>query len=261
MDKIGLLAGYGELPLEFKRLAQKKGYKVITFGVEGITNTETDYIIPFGKVKKFVELLKKENIKKVVFLGKFEHSLIFKNLISLDLTALQILLKSKDKKPETIVRNFICFLESKGFEVFDPKEVLSEILSQKGLMNNVEPKKEAIEDAVFGFPIAKEIASMDIGQTIVVKNKAVVSVEAMEGTQETIRRAGKIAGKNTRVIKVARKNQDFRIDVPTVGIDTLKVMKEVGADSLFLEAGKVYIVRKEEFLRLADKFKITVYGL
>ncbi len=261
MDKIGLLAGYGELPLEFKELAQKRGYKVITFGVEGITNIRTDYTVPFGKVKKFIELLKKENIKKVTFLGKFEHSLIFKDFLSLDFTAIQLLLKSRDRKPETLIKNFITFLESKGFEVFDPKEILSEILSEKGLMNRVKPKKEALEDARFGFPIAKEIATMDVGQTIVVKNKTVVSVEAMEGTQETIRRAGKIAGKNTRVIKVARRKQDFRIDVPTVGIETLKVMKEVGADSLFLEAGKVYIVRKKEFLKLADEFKITVYGL
>jgi len=118
-----------------------------------------------------------------------------------------------------------------------------------------------MEDGLFGFPIAKEIAQLDVGQTIVVKEGTVVSVEAMEGTQEAIYRAGKLAGKGCRVIKVARKSQDFRIDVPTVGLDTLEALRHIKADALFLEAGKVYIVDKEKFLKHADKYKISVVGL
>ncbi|WP_461829827.1 LpxI family protein [Aquifex sp.] len=261
MKKLGLIAGYGELPKEFVEKATQKGYKVISVGVEGITDFKTDYVIPFGKVGKLLKILEREGVEGVVMLGKFEHKLIFSDILKLDLTTFNLLRKAKDKRPETLIRTFISFLEEKGFRVIDPKPILSELLAEEGRINNVSPDKGTLENALWGFPIAKELASLDIGQTVVVKDEAVVAVEAMEGTQETIKRAGRLAGKGTIVIKVARKNQDFRIDVPTVGEETLKVMKEAGAKALFLEAGKVYIVRKERFKELANRFKIAVYGL
>ncbi|MDQ7082648.1 MAG: LpxI family protein [Aquificota bacterium] len=152
-------------------------------------------------------------------------------------------------------------LEEEGFEFIDPKPFLERILADEGTMGRKRPSRDALEDGVFGFLIAKEIAEMDVGQTVVVKDRVVVAVEAMEGTQETIRRGGALAGRGIRVVKVARKSQDFRIDVPTVGMDTLKVLKESGADALFLEAGRVYIVEKEKFIRTADRFGIPVVGL
>ncbi len=261
MKKLGLIAGHGELPKEFVEKAKQKGYEVISVGVEGITDFKTDYMVSFGKVGKLLKIFEKESVEGVVMLGKFEHKLIFLEILKMDWTTFNLLRKTKDRKPETLIRTFISFLEDKGFRVIDPKPILNELLAEEGSINSFPPDKEALEDARWGFPIAKELASLDIGQTIVVKNKAVVAVEAMEGTQETIRRAGSLAGRGTVVIKVARKNQDFRIDVPTVGEETLKVMKEAGAKALFLEAGKVYIVRKERFKELANRFKIAVYGL
>ncbi len=261
MQKLGLIAGYGELPREFIEKATGKGYEVISVGVEGITDFRTDYIVPFGKVGKLLKIFEKEGVEGVVMLGKFEHKLIFSDILKIDLTTFNLLRKAKDKKPETLIKTFISFLEEKGFRVVDPRPIMSELLAEEGSINNVSLDKKTLEEALWGFPIAKEIASLDVGQTVVIKDKAVVAVEAMEGTQETIKRAGKLAGKGTTVIKVARKNQDFRIDVPTVGEETLKVMKEVGAKALFLEAGKVYVVRKERFKKLADEFKIAVYGL
>ena len=261
MKKLGLIAGYGELPREFIEKAKQKGYEVISVGVEGITDFKTDYVIPFGKIGKLLKILEKEGVEGVVMLGKFEHKLIFSDILKIDLTTFNLLRKAKDRKPETLIKTFITFLEEKGFSVIDPKPLLGELLAEEGSINSFPPDKGALEDALWGFPIAKEIASLDVGQTVVIKEKAVVAVEAMEGTQETIKRAGRLAGKGTVVIKVARRNQDFRIDVPTVGEETLKVMKEVGAKALFLEAGKVYIVRKERFKELANRFKIAVYGL
>ena len=261
MKKLGLIAGYGELPQEFIEKATRKGYEVISVGVEGITNFKTDFSVPFGKVGKLLKILEKERVEEIVMLGKFEHKLIFSDFLKMDWTAFNLLRKAKDKKPETLIKLFIRFLEERGFRIIDPKPILEELLATEGEINSISPKKEDLENALWGFPIAKEIATLDVGQTIVVKGKAVVAVEAMEGTQETIRRAGKLAGKGSIVIKVARRNQDFRIDVPTVGAETLKAMKEAGAKALFLEAGKVYIIRKEKFKNLADKFNIAVYGL
>ena len=152
-------------------------------------------------------------------------------------------------------------LEVLGFEFPDPKPYLEELLAPAGKISSKEPSKEAMEDGLWGFPIARQIADLDVGQTIVVKDKAVVSVEAMEGTQKAIERAGELAGKGCRVIKVARRSQDFRIDVPTVGPKTIEAIKKIKGDTLFVEAGKVYLLEKEKLIKLADNYGIAVYGL
>jgi DUF1009 family protein len=255
------VAGSGSLPNAFVKKAQELGDEVFVVGVKGITSIEANAYLPLGKVDTLVKLLEKHHINKLVLLGKFEHKLLFSHLLTLDSLALKILKRAKDKRAQSLVRALMDELEEMGFEFIDPKPYLEELLAGKGTLNSLEPSSQAMEDGLFGFPIAKEIAQLDVGQTIVVKEKTVVSVEAMEGTQEAIYRAGKLAGKGCRVIKVARKSQDFRIDVPTVGLDTLEALRQIKADALFLEAGKVYIVDKDKFLKLADKYKISVVGL
>ena len=258
---IGLIAGKGSLPKVFKESAQKKGERVVTIGIKGITDMEADEIIPVGKVGKLISFFKKHGVDRIVMLGKFEHRLIYTSLLFLDFKAISILRRSRDKRASSLIKAFIQALEEEGFVFIDPRDYLQDILAPEGVLGRHEPSDEAMSDGFFGFPIAKEIAEMDIGQTIVVKDGAVVAVEAMEGTQETILRGGQIAGKGTRIIKVARKSQDFRIDVPTVGVQTLYAMKQVRADTLFLEAGKVYVLEKEEFLRKADRLGISVVGI
>jgi hypothetical protein len=255
------VAGSGSLPTAFVKKAKELGDEVFVVGVKDITSIEANAYLPLGKVGTLVKLLEKHDINKVVLLGKFEHKLLFSHLLTLDSLALKILKRAKDRRAQSLVRALMDELEEMGFEFIDPKPYLEELLAGKGTLNSLEPSSQAMEDGLFGFPIAKEIAQLDVGQTIVVKEKTVVSVEAMEGTQEAIYRAGKLAGKGCRVIKVARKNQDFRIDVPTVGLDTLEALRQIKADALFLEAGKVYIVDKDKFLKLADKYKISVMGL
>jgi len=259
--KVCLVAGSGGLPNAFVKKAKELGDEVFVVGVKGITSIEANAYLPLGKVGTLVKLLEKHHINKIVLLGKFEHKLLFSHLLTLDSLALKILKRAKDRRAQSLIRALMDELEEMGFEFIDPKPYLEELLAGKGTLNSVEPSSQAMEDGLFGFPIAKEIAQLDVGQTIVVKEGTVVSVEAMEGTQEAIYRAGKLAGKGCRVIKVARKNQDFRIDVPTVGLDTLEALRHIKADALFLEAGKVYIVDKDKFLKLADKYKISVVGL
>ncbi len=258
---IGLIAGSGKLPEIFKGEAVRRGFKVVSVGVKDITDMKTDEVFPLGKVGSVLKFFKKNRVSSIVMLGKFEHNLLFSNFLNFDMQALSILRRAKDRKPASLIKAFIDFFEEKGFEFIDPSPFLESLLAEEGILNRIKPSEKAFEDGIFGFPLAKDIAEMDIGQTLVVKDKSVVAVEAMEGTQKTIERAGKIAGKGIRVIKVARKKQDFRIDVPAVGLDTLKVMKLAGADALFLEAGKVYIIEKSVFLRQADRYKISVIGL
>ncbi len=256
---IGLIAGSGSLPGIFKKEAEKRGEKVFAVGIEGITNIHTEERLAFGKVGELIGLFKERGIKRVVMLGKFEHRLVYKNFTDED--AKSVIAGSSTRKPADLIKSFMLYMEKKGFSFINPKPFLSSILSEKGPMNGVAPGKSAMDDAVFGFPIAKAMANFDVGQTIVLKDKAVVAVEAMEGTQKTIERAGRIAGKGCKVLKVGRDNQDFRVDVPTVGVDTIKVMINVGADVLFLEAGNVYMVDKEKMLDLAEKHGISVYGI
>ncbi len=257
---IGLIAGSGSLPGIFKKEAEKRGEKVFAVGIEGITNIQTEEKLAFGKVGELIGLFKERGIKKIVMLGKFEHRLIYNNF-NIDEEAKSVITGSYTRKPADLIKSFMLYMEKKGFSFINPKPFLSSILSKKGPMNGVAPEKSAMDDAVVGFPIAKAMANFDVGQTIVLKDKAVVAVEAMEGTQKTIERAGRIAGKGCRVLKVGRDNQDFRVDVPTVGVDTIKVMIDVGADVLFLEAGNVYMVDKEKMLDLAEKHGISVYGI
>lgn len=259
--KLCLVAGSGSLPTAFVKKAKELGDEVFVVGVKDITSIEANAYLPLGKVGTLVKFLEKHKINKLVLLGKFEHKLLFSHLLTLDSLALKILKRAKDRRAQSLVKALMNELEEMGFEFIDPKPYLEELLAGKGTLNRLEPSSQATEDGLFGFPIAKEIAQLDVGQTIVVKEGTVVSVEAMEGTQEAIYRAGKLAGRGCRVIKVARKNQDFRIDVPTVGLDTLEALRQIKADALFLEAGKVYIVDKDKFLKLADKYKISVVGL
>jgi DUF1009 family protein len=178
------VAGSGSLPTAFVKKAKELGDEVFVVGVKGITSIEANAYLPLGKVGTLVKLLEKHDINKVVLLGKFEHKLLFSHLLTLDSLALKILKRAKDRRAQSLVRALMDELEEMGFEFIDPKPYLEELLAGKGTLNRLEPSSQAMEDGLFGFPIAKEIAQLDVGQTIVVKEKTVVSVEAMEGTQE-----------------------------------------------------------------------------
>ncbi len=263
--KIGLIAGAGELPLEFAKTALEKGHQIFTIAIKNITDkkiqkySDTKWV-HFGEAQKLIDSFKEHNVKNLVMLGKIEHySLIF-SLHKLDKRAKDFFSKLKDKKAKTILEGVIKELESEGFSFIDPSPYLKTLLVPEGLINNIPADENYIEDAKFGLKIAKEIAELDIGQTVVIKDKIVVAVEGLEGTDKCIIRAGKLAGKNTVVCKVARKNQDMRYDVPVIGIKTLDSMKKAKARLLAVETGKTYLLEKEKFIRKANKLGITVIG-
>ena len=264
--KIGLIAGAGELPVEFAKNASKKNEDVITVAIKNITDKKIQKYsktkwLHFGEAQKLIDTFKEENVKNLVMLGKIEHySLIF-SLHKLDKRAREFFNSLKDKKAKTILEGVIKELEKEGFNFIDPAPYLESLLFPEGLINNIEILEKEMEDVIFGLKIAKEIADLDIGQTVVVKDKIVIAVEGIEGTDQCIIRAGKLGGKDTVVCKVARKNQDFRYDVPVVGIKTLKSMRKAKARVLAVEAGKAYLLNKEDFIKTADKFGISVIGI
>ncbi len=256
--KIVLIAGAGELPEVFVK--NTKNDDVFVIGAKDITTIKSDVVLSVGKISKLIDIIKAQKPDGIVMLGKFEHKLAL-NPRNYDIRAISILASLKDKKPATIIKAFMKLLEKEGFNFIDPRPYLEDLLIKKtGVLNGISPSKEDLEDIEFGVNIAKEVATLDIGQTVVVKQKAVVAIEAMEGTDETVLRAFKIIGKGSIIIKSARKNQDFRIDVPTVGIRTLDVASKAKASVLAIQKNKVYVLEKERFLKNATKEGICIYA-
>ncbi len=264
--KVGLLAGKGELPLEFLKSAFKRKVQVITFALEGITSKEVEglsfktfWIKPF-KLGTFFKKLKESKVRELYFLGKIEHSNAL-SLKMLDLKATSFLLKLPDRKPETIIKGIIKEVESMGIRVPSPTPYLSHLLLPKGTSLGSKVSRELLKDANLGISVAKSVASLDVGQTVVVKSGAVIAVEAIEGTDECIKRGARLAGKGFIVCKAGREKQDMRIDVPTVGLNTVELIYSLGGRALVVEAGKTFVLNKEKIEGFSKEKNFTLLAL
>ncbi len=264
-ERIGLLAGKGSLPLEFLKSASSKGYETVTFALEGITNREVErlsgkvfWIKPF-RFGTFLKLLKKERLGQIAILGKVEHKAAL-TFSGFDLKAVTFILSLEDRKPETIIRGVIAEIEKIGTAVIDPTPFLSHLLLEPGIVAG-KLSLSLKRDIEFGMEVAKEIASLDIGQTVVVKDRTVVAVEGMEGTDECIKRGAILAGKGFTVCKAARKSQDMRIDVPTLGADTVRLVASLGGRAIAFEAGKTFLLDKQQIIEIAREEGIAVIAV
>ena len=258
-----MIAGSGELPLIFAREARKKGVKVIGFAIKDIASPElegvcdrTHWIGP-NQIMKGLFLFTAERIKKIVMLGKIDKSLIYSK-IKKDDKALDRFRSSGDKSDYNLLEKSTAELEKRGIKVISASEYLSELLPSKGVLTKRHPSEKEKDDITFGFKIAKEIARLDIGQTIVVKDKSIVSVEAMEGTDKTIKRAAELKIEDFTVVKVSRPQQDMRWDVPVVGPKTIKLIVENKGKTLAIEEKKMFLVEKETCVKLAEENDISI---
>jgi len=264
--RIGIIAGAGDLPIFFAKKAKEKGTKVIGFAIEEMASPEFDaacdrtHRLGIGQIKKFILLLFTERIKKIVMLGKVDKSIIYRYM-NKDDKAKEMLKESKDKSDYTLLDKFTSELKKIGVDVIDGVEYLKDFLPSKGILTNRKPTDAELEDIKFGIKTAKEVARLDVGQTIIVKNKSIVSVEAMEGTDSTIERAAKICGEGFSVVKVARPMQDMRWDVPVVGVDTIKIIAKNKGSVLAMEEKKMFLVDKETCVELADNKNISIIVL
>ncbi|UOD35024.1 UDP-2,3-diacylglucosamine diphosphatase LpxI [Deferribacteraceae bacterium V6Fe1] len=264
--KIALLAGYGKLPVFAVRSLQEanKEFIVVTFSEEFNQSIETNGIVVYslsvGQVGKILDVLKKESVTDVIFAGKVNKSLLYNNL-KLDMKAVKILFSLKDRKDDTIMNAVIDELSKMGINVLKQTDVLKSLLAEENIIIGKSPTNKEKEDIEFGFKIAKELGRLDIGQTVVVKNKAVMALEAIEGTDAAIERGLQLAKKGGIVVKVAKPDQDERFDVPTVGVDTLKKIADNKGRLLAVEAGKTFIVDKKECENFAKKNGITLISV
>ncbi|MCM8778806.1 MAG: UDP-2,3-diacylglucosamine diphosphatase LpxI [Candidatus Omnitrophica bacterium] len=267
MKKIGLIAGKSRYPLILAEAARKQGYSIFAIGIKGETLPEiANYVsevhwLDIGEWDKLVGLLKHAEIREAIMAGGVSKTILFRKDIHIDRTALEIINALKDKRDMSILNAFAQQLEKEGIELLDATLFLEDLLPEKGCLTARLPNSREWEDIKFGWDIAEEIARLDIGMTVVVKNKIVLAVEGMEGTDETIRRGASLGGEGTVVIKVSRFVQDRRFDLPVIGLTTVRTLNETKAKVLAIEAGKVLFLDKQEAIAEADKAEISIVAL
>lgn len=267
MDKIGLIAGNRKFPLIFAASAKKQGCYVVAVAIKKDTNSKIRkiadkiYWLGLDEFSRLFEVFKKEGVTKVVMAGQISPRRLFDKEIEKDPILNNFFLEIKNKKADTIFGGIAKKLNDEGFELLDSTIFLSEYLPKKGVLTKSEPEPDVKEDIVFGFELAKAIGNLDIGQTVAVKNKAIVAVEAFEGTDNLIRRSGKLVGRGITIVKVSKPNQDMRFDIPAIGYNTVKNLVKVHARCLAIEAEKTLFIDKEQSLQLADRFNISIVAV
>lgn len=265
MEVIGILAGVGHLPVEVARSAKSLGYRVVAVGlVPGLDPelpeaVDSFYDINIGKVGKIISTLKSCKVTKVTMIGKVTKEVLYKvGGIIPDLRAIKLLASIPDRKDDTIMNAIVKELESEGMEVMDQTILIKPLLPKPGVLTKRKPTEKELADMEFGFEMAKAIGGLDIGQTVVVKNRAVMAVEAIEGTDACILRGGYLGKGGVIVAKTAKPAQDQRFDIPGFGTKTMESMIIAGATGIVIEAGNTLIVEREKTIALADKHNITI---
>lgn len=264
--KIGLIAGNGTFPIIFARAAKQKGIQVIAVAHEGETLPELAqwvdgiFWIKVGQLGKLISIFKEQEVKDVVMAGGIKKTHLFSGALP-DLRGITFFAKMTHKKDDSILRAVADELESEGITVRESTLYLDSILAVPGVLTRRKPSKDEQKDIEFGWQMAKEIGKLDIGQTILVKDQAVLAVEAIEGTDEAIRRGGLLCGQGAVVIKVCKPHQDLRFDLPAIGTQTIKTMGQVKASCLAIEAGKTIMIDRESLIADADKAGITIIAI
>jgi len=268
-EKIGLIAGGGSFPLLFAAEAKKAGLDVFVVGLNDISPKEIEqYAVEtrwfrLGNVGGPIDFLRNNGVGKALMIGQIPHVNIFGGIVP-DLRAAKLLFKLRDKKAKAIFSAVAEELALDGIEIVSSATLLGHLLVKPGLLAGKKPDADTLKTAAYGWRAAKAIAALDIGLTVVLRDQTVIAAEGMEGTDECIRRAGGLTkgrgGAALTVVKVARPDQDMRFDLPVAGARTLHVMKESGASTLVIEAGKTLILGMDEFLAAAKATGVTVIG-
>jgi DUF1009 family protein len=267
MPKIGLIAGNGELPFAVAEEARTRGYQVVAVALEPLADkalsSAVDEIrwVNVGKLGDVIDFLKKSGIKEAVMAGKVPKSLLYQSRITPDLRAIKLLFSLKDRSDDSILLALAKELKKDGITLLNTTDFTSTLLAPEGVLTKEGPSENEWKDIAFGWNIAKEIGRLDIGQTVVIRNQAVMAVEAIEGTDEAIRRGGALAGSGAVVIKVSKPHQDMRFDVPVVGLDTLRSMLDAQARVLAVESQRSIILGREKLVKEAEEAGIAIVGV
>ena len=268
--RIGLIAGNGRFPFLALEGARRLGHDVTIVAIREETSPALEtaaagdppadlHWIALGQLGKCIAILRDAGVTRAVMAGQVKHTRIFAGIIP-DLTLLKVLRRLDTKNTDALITAVADVLADHGIELENSTVFLQPLLAPSGVLTARAPTEDERADLEFGYRMADAIAGLDMGQTIVVKDRAVVAVEAMEGTDAVIVRAGQLAGPGTRVVKVAKPAQDMRFDVPVVGVPTLIAMRDAGATVLSVDAARTLVLDGEAFYTRADAHGLTVVG-
>ncbi len=261
--KYGLIAGNGRFPFLVLEGARAEGVELAVAAIseeadKNLTASTIEFV-SVGQLGKLIKFFKRENITHVMMAGQVKHVQIFKLNAIPDLRMAKMLARLKRRNTDALLGAVADELASEGITLIDSTTFLQPLLARVGTLTKRAPDKNELADIEYGLHVANELARLDLGQTIVVKNQAVVALEAMEGTDATIRRAAELVrGRPLTVIKVAKPNQDMRFDVPVIGLNTIVTMKECNVTAVSITADKTLIFDREQTLAAANKIKLAI---
>ena len=265
-QKQGLIAGDGKLPVKMAQYAKENGFEVVAISLSSDNYKDLKkycskvYSCAPGEPLKIEQILQSEGIKQLTFLGKVNKSILLKRP-KFDKKAIEFFKRAVRLNDDKVMLMIIEELEKIGVTVIDQTVFIKNLMIPSGVLGKVQPTKEQIEDVNYGYEIAKEIGKLDIGQSVVIKDKMIMAVEAIEGTDKCIRRGSKLAKKCASVVKVAKPKQDKRFDIPAIGLKTLKTMRKYKANLIAVEAGETIIVDQEKTVNYADKHGIVIMAI
>lgn len=263
--RVGLIAGRGELPVIAARALRSEGCRVVAAGFDDETRAalaavaDVYHDLRLGQVEKLIRAFRDEGVSSALLLGKIHKGRTFSDFRP-DLRAARIWMSLPDRRDDTILHAVVDELAREGIVVEEAGRWLGALFAPPGRLSRRAPDKGERADVAFGFNLAREIGRLDIGQTVVVKHLMPVAVEALEGTDLTIRRGGDVAGPGAVVVKTAKPNQDFRFDVPVVGLETARSVVAARAAVLAIEAGRTLFVQRDETVALLDANRVALWG-
>ncbi len=261
----GLIAGNGQFPFLVVEGARRQGQPLSVIAIKEETDPRIDEAadevkwVNIGQLGKMIGFFKEQGVERAMMAGQVKHVQIFSGAVP-DVRMLKMLWSLPKRNTNSLIGGVADELAKEGIELIDSTYFVQDHLAPAGPITKRKPNEIEQDNIEYGLQIASEIARLDLGQTIVVRAKACVAIEAMEGTDETIERAGRLANGKLTVIKVAKPNQDMRFDVPVIGVPTVEKMIEAGASCLSVTSGKTLIFDREETVELADRNKIAIVG-
>jgi UDP-2,3-diacylglucosamine hydrolase len=266
-ERYGLIAGNGRFPFLILQTARQQNIDVVVAAIKEETFAEIEscgypvHWLGLGQLGKLIKLFQKSGVRKAIMAGQVKHAQIFGSAFP-DLTMIRMLAGLKHKNTDSLIGGIVRVLEESGIALVDSTTLLKPYLAPPGTLTRRGLTSSEKCDVAYGRPIARQLAALDIGQTIVVRDRAVLAVEAMEGTDAVIRRAGELGNQaGLTVIKVSKPEQDMRFDIPVIGIQTLNHMIDCGATALIIDAQRTLIFDKEEVVEAADKNDIAIVAL
>ncbi len=261
--RYGLIAGNGKFPFLVVEGARRAGAELSVVAIREETDPLIERVaervqwVGIGQLGRMIRFFKREGVEKAIMAGQVKHVQIFSGSLP-DMRMLKMLMRLPRRNTDALIGGVADELASEGIELIDSTYFLQDNLPREGVLTRRAPSAGERSDIEYGLEVAQEIARLDLGQTIVVRARACVAIEAMEGTDAVIRRAGQLARGRLTVVKVAKPAQDMRFDVPVVGVPTVQTMIEAGATCLSVTARKTLLFDREEMLALADRNRITV---